>query len=112
MRVESSRPPVVQNADTKGKKDVFTKETEQNPVASTEKRQDVCQISPNWEQQVDWDKKLQDFLSQLKKVHPSLNIIVADIDRDDLQNFAADLGEGTHIILSSKFLKHMCGSFL
>lgn len=110
MRVESSRPPVVQNADTKGKKDVFTKETEQNPVASTEKRQDVCQISPNWEQQVDWDKKLQDFLSQLKKVHPSLNIIVADIDRDDLQNFAADLGEGTHIILSSKFLKHMASS--
>lgn len=107
MRVESSRPPVVQNTDSKGKKDAFTKETEQNPVASTEKRQDVCQISPSWEQQVDWDKKLQDFLSQLKQIHPSLNIVIADIDREDLQNFAADLGEGTHLILSSKFLKRM-----
>lgn len=107
MRVESSRPPVIQNTDSKGKKDAFTKETEQNPVASTEKRQDVCQISPSWEQQVDWDKKLQDFLSQLKQIHPSLNIVIADIDREDLQNFAADLGEGTHLILSSKFLKRM-----
>ena len=107
MRVESSRPPVVQNTDSKGKKDAFTKETEQNPVASTEKRQDVCQISPSWEQQIDWDKKLQDFLSQLKQIHPSLNIVIADIDREDLQNFAADLGEGTHLILSSKFLKRM-----
>lgn len=73
----------------------------------TEENRDVCEISPDWEQAVDWNQKLKDYLERLKGQYQNVDISIADLDKNNLQNYAASRGPGAHIVLSNSFVQRM-----
>lgn len=72
----------------------------------TENR-DVCDISPDWEQAVDWNQKVNDYLEQLRAAYGDVDISIADLNKDHLQNTAAAMGPGAHLVVSNSFLQRM-----
>lgn len=82
-------------------------EQPQQPQPLVTENRDVCDISPDWEQGVDWSQKVNDYLEQLKASYGDVDISIADLNKDHLQNAAAAMGPGAHLVLSNSFLQRM-----
>lgn len=90
-----------------------TAKRQEQPVESPqaqglpEEKRDICDISPQWEQAVDWNQKTKDYLEQLAGAYGKVDITVADVGEGGLQDYAASLGPGAHLIVSTDFLRKM-----
>lgn len=71
-------------------------------------KQDMAELSKDWQKRTDWSARARDTLEQLQQSFPQINIMVSEsLDAGALHTTAASLGSGIHLILTEEFLAEM-----
>lgn len=68
----------------------------------------LAEFSEEWTEK-NWQDLTKKTIEQLKKLYPSLDIIVARSE-DSVSDLAVSLGKGSHLVISEEFLKRMCSN--
>ncbi|MFT4106178.1 MAG: hypothetical protein QM657_10495 [Lacrimispora sp.] len=79
-------------------------------IITGQTRKDQVNLSEGW-QSGDWKEMIKKTIDQLKAQYPSLHIVIDEKESaGSLNRLAAELGSGTHLVISSKFLARMGSS--
>lgn len=68
----------------------------------------LAEFSEEWTEK-NWQDLTKKTIEQLKKMYPSLDIIVARSETS-VSDLAVSLGKGSHLVISEEFLKRMCSN--